>query len=358
MRPWCLAPIITLVACDIVSGLDNFAVAPDVAATSAPGGTGGMGGAAGADNSGGTGGSATGGNGGQPPTGPPSCHADVAGAGDNCGVTGDDDCCASIAVPGGTYLRSYDYCEAFDDPPFYEATVSPFRLDKYEVTVGRFRQFLAAYDPMTVLPGFGAHEHIADTGWRSDFAIPRAVDIENDLGCSNGNWTADPGNNEHLPINCVNWYTAFVFCAWDGGRLPTEAEFNFVAAHGDVHNMFPWGNSMPSDDLVVWTCDGCSETPMQRVGSKPNGASFWGHLDVSGNAREWIFDVSTIGNGFWCSSLPSPCVDCARTAGSGFRIRRGGAHDDWYELRAGVRRESDAASRSQHQGFRCARPAP
>src|SRR5690606_7167704 len=65
---------------------------------------------------------------------PPSCRdLEV-----TCGAGEDESCCTSIVVTGGTFDRIND-----GDFP---ATVSTFRLDKYEVTVGRFRKFAAAWD--------------------------------------------------------------------------------------------------------------------------------------------------------------------------------------------------------------------
>ncbi|MCX5746586.1 MAG: hypothetical protein NT062_29265, partial [Proteobacteria bacterium] len=62
-----------------------------------------------------------------------------------CGPTGTSPCCESPVVTGGTYARSYDVSsDGMYPDPSYGATVSTFRLDKYEVTVGRFRQFVAA----------------------------------------------------------------------------------------------------------------------------------------------------------------------------------------------------------------------
>src|SRR3954463_13384126 len=63
----------------------------------------------------------------------------------NCGASGNDNCCNSLMVPGGTYYRSFDVAGDINSGnQSFPATVSAFRLDKYEVTVGRFRAFVAA----------------------------------------------------------------------------------------------------------------------------------------------------------------------------------------------------------------------
>ena len=63
-----------------------------------------------------------------------------------CGPNRDEDCCsAAMPIPGGTFFRSYDTAsDAMYPSTSYPATVSPFRLDRFEVTVGRFRQFIDA----------------------------------------------------------------------------------------------------------------------------------------------------------------------------------------------------------------------
>jgi formylglycine-generating enzyme len=71
----------------------------------------------------------------------PSC----VGLAATCGASGNDSCCTSLAMPGGTYYRSHDKAgNAGSDDMDFPATLSGFRLDKYEVTVGRFRSFVNA----------------------------------------------------------------------------------------------------------------------------------------------------------------------------------------------------------------------
>src|SRR5262245_57064468 len=59
-----------------------------------------------------------------------------------CGPMASTDCCESPLVPGGTFKRSYDGVGYTDVSKV--ATVSDFRLDMFEVTVGRFRRFVEA----------------------------------------------------------------------------------------------------------------------------------------------------------------------------------------------------------------------
>src|SRR5580658_814553 len=93
-----------------------------------------------------------------PPT-PPSCAADGPGLSD-CGVS-KESCCTSPIVTGGTYFRMYKNDGSGPTEKANPATVSNFRLDKYEVTVGRFRQFVNAWNGgWKPLGGSGKHTHL------------------------------------------------------------------------------------------------------------------------------------------------------------------------------------------------------
>ncbi len=253
------------------------------------------------------------------PTGgetPPSCSL---GGAVSCGPAKDQSCCASAAIPGGRFLRSFDGVMATD--PFYQATVHPFRLDAYEVTVSRFRSFVANYSKPAVGAGKNPNNP-ADPGWDPTWPLPAdATALSAAVTCPNGTWTAMSGPHELEPIVCVDWYTAFAFCVWDGGRLPTEAEWNFVAAGGGGTNgqrVYPW-SSPPSSTSIDATRAVVDVEAIAEVGStSPLGDSAWGQADMVGNADEWVLD------GFVSPYASKACDDCAETTATSVRVLRGG----------------------------------
>jgi formylglycine-generating enzyme required for sulfatase activity len=234
-----------------------------------------------------------------------------------------------LLVPGGTFNRGYDGVDYLD--PSYPATVSDFYLDKYEITVGRLRMFVnAGLGTQTSPPGdgTGAHPRIANSGWSSTWNthLPASTAaLRTALKCSAAfqTWTDTPGSNESRPVNCLDWYTAFAFCAWDGGRLPTEAEWNYAASGGSEHRYYPWSSPATSttiDDSCAAYCGGTCT--MQNVGSKsPRGDGRWGQSDLGGNAWEWNLDLPG-------SPHLMPCNDCANLTLGAYRVFRGGSFDD------------------------------
>ncbi len=286
-------------------------------------------------------------------TNPPSCTgAHVV----NCGALGN--CCASTLVPGGTFMRSTPLT------PTVSATVSPFRLDNYEVTVGRFRKFAAMYRPTMIQAGEGKNpNNPADQGWdaawNTDPNMP--ANLVSALRCSAdtiyGTWTALPGNSENKPINCVSWYLAEAFCIWDGGRLPTEAESQFAAAAPDqgATRLYPWGPESPTDGSraayycnynnagTAHVCIGIQN--IAAVGSFPAGDGKWGHSDLAGNLEEWVQD--------WYGPNPDQCNNCANFVPSTWHSDRGGNFRGLSSFLQSTAR--DAGGTSAYTGIRCAR---
>jgi formylglycine-generating enzyme required for sulfatase activity len=293
---------------------------------------------------------------------PPSCQGGGAGAGDDCAPTGARDCCGSFEVAGGAFYRSYDgFSYPNKDAP---ATVSGFRLDAYEATVGRFRKFVAAtsagYFPAA---GAGKHAYLAGGGlnagtepgwdptWSAGIAGTTAAWNAN-LACKAGyaTWTPSAGANEHLPVTCLDWYEAYAFCIWDGGFLPSEAEWNYAAAGGGGSNgqrVYPWGGLAidPSDAQYACGGAGCIDS----VGDHPAGTGAFGQSDLAGNLWEWTLDGYT-------SAFVVPCDDCASLTTTTQRVFRGGGYlNPPAILEVGYRDPESPALRYWDFGVRCAR---
>lgn len=281
----------------------------------------------------------------------PSCRGVDLRCADN------ESCCASRRVEGGSFFRSYDGVEHTSQTA--PARVSPFLLDRFEVTVGRFRRWVRAYDDPGSRPSPGAGKNPsdpADGGWQATWsgALPAdARTLRAQLsGCMGSTWT-EAGSDEQAeraPINCVSWYVAQAFCIWDGGRLPTEAEWNFAAAGGAEQRVFPW-STPPSDQTVDTSRMVYGVLRPAPVGSKPRGDGRFGQADLAGNVAEWVKDA-------YADAYPEGlCVDCAVATAAEFRVIRGGAFKYWEGLGMGSFRGYGSANDAEEgNGFRCARP--
>ncbi|MDC3378702.1 bifunctional serine/threonine-protein kinase/formylglycine-generating enzyme family protein [Planctomycetota bacterium] len=91
------------------------------------------------------------------------------------------------------------------------------------------------------------------------------------------------------PAVFVHWQQAHEYCQWAGGRLPTEAEWEY-AARGEVGSLFPWGDDSSVVDEVANL--GGTLGGSKPVDSFPGGAAECGALNMSGNVREWVEDVA------------------------------------------------------------------
>jgi len=269
------------------------------------------------------------------------------GLANTCGPSRTASCCASSLVPGGTYNRS--------NMAGAPATVSDFSLDDYEITVGRMRKFVAAFSQDMTPAGAGKNPANLnpDPGWSVAWNAKLPADaatLKKALLCANGTFTEAPGANEDLPVTCLSWYEAYAFCVWDGGRLPTEAEWNYAAAAGSEERPRPWGTSAPDDTNAVFCPASCGK--VQTVGAKAAGNGKWGQADLVGNAWEWNLDV------FANPYTQTTCLNCANTAAnsnSQRAFRGGSAGNDASYLLTSTRSSRDPSDHNAFIGARCAR---
>jgi formylglycine-generating enzyme required for sulfatase activity len=246
-------------------------------------------------------------------------------------------------------------------------TVSSFYLDKYEVTVGRFRAFLRNYDAWLAagnpVEGAGAYQWARELGWQTRWQnalLPSAAELGAAVMTCNGapfSTLGAPELDEDTPVNCVTWHEALAFCIWDDARLPTEAEWMNAATGGDYNRVYPWGNEPPpSPSYAVYDCSRGGELPctledIRVVGSKPLGAGRWKHVDLAGSMAEWVADGG--------SASPFGGANPTNIEDERLRVLRGG---DWTSLaialQIGQRLFSDPGLRNHLWGIRCARENP
>lgn len=338
---------------------------------------------------------------------PPSC-AGLPDAGTrgvaNCtnGIDGGgESCCASNEVSGGeTFFLSYDGLSGGYTSPSNAAVVSGFRLDRFEVTVGRFRSFVADVRRGWVpRQGAGKHTHlnggqglvdralsgdgsiVFEPGWNSRWSgalAPSVAEAALDA-CSlhgYGDWSLDPGSADDFPMNCLTWVQAYAFCIWDGGFLPSEAEWNYAAAGGSDQRVYPWSPSFAAQkarikaDAGADKTIGCAEANYlpgsascgdmatvnpRTVGGPSVGAgdSRWRQADMAGNVVEWTLDAR--------NSYAGSCADCtylgaATDAAAPVRSQRGGSFFSVaYDVLASYRGYDSQNSGAYTAGVRCAR---
>jgi formylglycine-generating enzyme required for sulfatase activity len=221
-------------------------------------------------------------------------------------------------------------------------------FDRTEVTVAQFRQFVLETDHETEAESKGWAYAWAGDGWT-------AVD-----GAS---WRDPEGVGssapEDHPVVQVSWADAEAYCEWAGGRLPTEAEWEY-AARGPDGNVFPWGATFIGTQLNY--CDAsCPETwsdasdndgyaKTAPVGSYPDGVSWCGALDLAGNVWEWVADLY---DGAYYAS--SPRENPQGPSSGEMHAVRGGAWDtESVYVRGATRSALRPNATWGFLGFRCA----
>lgn len=193
----------------------------------------------------------------------------------------DDHGVAQVWVPAGSFLMGTDDTDptgelappdwarfelAAERPQHEVALSSGYWIDRTEVTNEAFGAFVAA-------GGYQDRSFWSDAGW-TWVSGREATDLP--ASCVD----ARPAH----PRVCITWYEAEAYAAWRGGALPTEAQWEY-AARGPSSSIFPWGDGW--DPAKTNLVDSEGLTP---VGSFPDGASWVGAVDMSGNAMEWVAD--------------------------------------------------------------------
>lgn len=233
-------------------------------------------------------------------------------------------------VPAGPFTMGSDDGPQ-DERPAHVVTLAAFEIDVLPVTNAQFAGFLNAFG----LVGAKGERYYDDDD--HDARIER----------HDGVFAPRAGHSRH-PVTEVSWPGARAYCAAQGKRLPTEAEWE-KAARGTDARRFPWGNTPPDASRARFAAGYMN---MQPVDAARAGASPFGVLDLAGNAWEWV------------SSAYAPYPyrhDDGREDPSREVVRgtRGGGHNspvDEITTTQRGRNVSRAPNAGHHNiGFRCAR---
>jgi serine/threonine-protein kinase len=237
-----------------------------------------------------------------------------------------------------------------NEQPQHVVYEDAFWVDRSEVTVAMFRTFVQATGYRT-------------TAEQENWGEVWSNDLQNWDRTAGANWQhpRGPGSQamDSYPVVQVSWADATAYCAWAGGELPTEAEWE-KAARGTNKRKYPWGNSF--DGRWANYCDSNCERDRWRddtykdgyrftapVESFPVNISPYGAFDMAGNVWEWVADWYDEN---YYSYAPSSNPGGPDTGES--RVLRGGAWSTiarW--LRCANRDWEPPSWRRDNAGFRC-----
>lgn len=230
--------------------------------------------------------------------------------------------------------------ENLDEYSRHLVTLDSYYIDLYEVSIAQYAAFLNDIDGY-VNNCFGWT--CLDTQFETRFSR-----LTNNF---EGDYIPAP-DFDNYPINNVSWYGARAYCEWIGGRLPTEAEWEF-AAKGREERLYPWGEELPTEETAVFGTN--SFNNLQPVDSLPAGVSEFGLYHMAGNVWEWTLDGY---DPIFYDRAPreNPQAPWDNTQSS--RAIRGGGYDSPPDSLRTTNRNGEGATirDNPNVGFRCVVP--
>jgi len=230
-------------------------------------------------------------------------------------ITGKDGA-PMLWVPGGEFTMGSEEGDD-DEAPIHRVYLDAFYMDKYEVTVGQYANFLEA----------------------------TSLDAPPDWN------TMNQHPHRQRPVAMVDWADARAYCRWAAKRLPTEAEWE-KAARGTDGRTYPWGNDPPDRRRANYgKQEWNNHAALESVGSLEDGKSPYGIYAMAGNVWEWTADW--YGKDYY---QDSPKRNPKGPERGEEKVMRGG---DWFlnaeRLRSANRDGLIPTGRNNRGGFRCAK---
>ena len=249
-----------------------------------------------------------------------------------------------VSIEEGTFMMGSSKGDKWTLPnetPPHLVRVSSFQISRTPVTVRQYRT--------CVQKGGCSADHLNQTDWGDPHLC---------------NW--NKVTRQDHPINCINWFQALQYARWIGGRLPSEAEWAFVAQNRGQSRLYPWGTEEVSCKYAhVYDAErgsGCGTNKTSEVCQYTRGTSQHGLCDLIGNIWEWVLDEAhsdyegAPSNGkAWTSLNPLDLSDLSVLERSKRVLRGGGSFED-QDWAVSARRLFERAHVRKHTiGFRVVR---
>ena len=225
------------------------------------------------------------------------------------------------AIPGGQFIMGSKEGEP-DETPLHKATLSPFAIGKYEITNAEFERFDPAHRTMRNGNSWRDREPVVAVSWVDAASYCNWLSKQAELTPAYTETSADSRQWALEP-------------AADGFRLPTEAEWEYVATGRGEGRKYPWGKDTPVSEKhghftgaksldILPVLPSSEAGGVVVVGSYPAGSSRDGVMDLAGNVAEW------------CSDWYGPYVAADQTnpictTPGNYRVIRGGSWG-WYNF--------------------------
>lgn len=257
-----------------------------------------------------------------------------------------------MLISGGEFLMGSDE-GMMPESPVHRVALKSFWMDKHEVTVREFEEFVRATGYKTDAEKFG---------WSGVFDLKRGEWTKGD----GADWRNPDGDgtkpSPDEPVAQVSWNDAAAYAKWAGKRLPTEAEWEYAARGGLEQNMYSWGNELRPEGKPVanwWQGSFPDKNTVEDgflkrapvMSFPPNG---YGLFDMAGNVWEWTSD--------WYDAnyyKTSPKDDPKGAVSGTERSMRGGswmcAENFCSNYRVAGRSHATPDSGLNNVGFRCVR---
>ena len=221
-----------------------------------------------------------------------------------------------VFVKGGNFQMGSESSDAgSDEKPIHSVTLDDFYISKYEITNAQFCKFLNEK----------GNKEEGEVTW---------LDLEGNYKTEkcriqkNGSTFTVETGYENYPVIYVSWYGAKAYCEWAGGRLPTEAEWEYAAKGGNKSKNYKYAGSDNIDEVAWYTKNSYdkgedhADYGTHIVGSKkPNELEIY---DMTGNVWEWCSDW--YGSDYYANS---PSSNPKGASDGSYRVDRGGS---WYDL--------------------------